>query len=236
MNSQRRYDQLIATDRLTLTGAFHRAGWRTVFDVPPNTRDWPEGADFYGFDTLYDARNVGYRGPKFGYASMPDQYTLSHFREQELLPRTGSPVMAEIDLVSSHHPWAPLPRLVPWDGVGDGSVFDGMPEQGDSCAEVFSDPDRVRQAYGAVHRVHARHRGLLPDHVPGRRPRRGDARRPPAAPLRQWRRPGPRRTRHRHRPRPGRHGADLGLGLVAGFAPAVGRPRSGAWTAFVTGS
>ncbi len=148
VDSQRRYDQLISSDRLTLTGAFHRAGWHTAFDVPANTRDWPEGKDFYGFDTLYDARNVGYRGPTFGYATMPDQYTLSHFRTEELLPAHRPPVMAEIDLVSSHHPWAPLPRLVPWDSVGDGSVFEGMPEQGDSMEEVFSDPDRVRQAYG----------------------------------------------------------------------------------------
>ena len=28
------------------------AGWRTVFDVPANTEDWPEGEDFYGFDAL----------------------------------------------------------------------------------------------------------------------------------------------------------------------------------------
>jgi hypothetical protein len=57
--------------------------------------------------------------------------------------------MAEIDLVSSHHPWAPLPHRVPWSEVGDGSVFDGMPERGASAEEVFRDPDAVRAAYGA---------------------------------------------------------------------------------------
>ena len=56
--------------------------------------------------------------------------------------------MAELDLVSSHHPWAPLPHMVPWDQVGDGSVYDGMPEQGHSSKEVFSDPDKVKEAYG----------------------------------------------------------------------------------------
>ncbi len=56
--------------------------------------------------------------------------------------------MAEIDLVSSHHPWTPLPRLVGWDQLGDGSVFDGMPEQGPSKSVVFRDPDQVRAAYG----------------------------------------------------------------------------------------
>lgn len=140
VDSQQRYDQLVGADRLTLTSAFEGAGWRTVFDVPANTRDWPEGAAFYGFDQLYDSRNVGYRGPRFGYAPMPDQYTLATFRRLELEPPHRRPVMAEIDLVSSHHPWAPSPELVPWDQVGDGSVFAETPTQPDS-----SD---VRRRYG----------------------------------------------------------------------------------------
>ena len=148
VDSEQRYAQLLSTDRLTLTDAFGRAGWRTVADVPANTRDWPEGEEFYGFDQMYDARNVGYEGPEFGYASMPDQYTLEHFRRRELAPADRGPVMAEIDLVSSHHPWTPLPRLVPWDRVGDGSVFEGMPEQGEPSDVVFRDPDAVRRVYG----------------------------------------------------------------------------------------
>jgi hypothetical protein len=148
VDSQRRYDQLLGTDRLTLTGAFARAGWRTVFDVPAIDRDWPEGEAFYGFDQLYDSRNVGYAGPRFGYASMPDQFTLARFRELELEAGDRPPVMAEIDLISSHHPWAPLPELVPWDEVGDGSVFDGMPERGDTGEEVLADTGRTREAYG----------------------------------------------------------------------------------------
>lgn len=148
VDSQQRYDQLLGSDRLTLTRAFGRAGWRTVFDVPANTRDWPEGAEFYGVDQLYDSRNVGYAGPEFGYASMPDQYTLAALRRLELPRRDRAPVMAEIDLVSSHHPWTPLPRPVDWTEVGDGSVFAGMPERGESSAEVFGDPDAVRRVYG----------------------------------------------------------------------------------------
>jgi phosphatidylglycerophosphate synthase len=42
VDSQQRYNQLLTHERLTLTGAFARAGWRTVFDVPANTMDWPE--------------------------------------------------------------------------------------------------------------------------------------------------------------------------------------------------
>jgi hypothetical protein len=148
VNSQQRYNQLVTRDRLTLTDAFGRAGWRTVSDVPSNTHHWGVGSRFYHFDKLYDAHNVGYRGPKFSYASMPDQYTLSALERLELAKQDRAPVMAEIDLVSSHHPWTPLPHLVDWKLVGDGSVFDGMPDTGASPEAVFRDPDRVRAAYG----------------------------------------------------------------------------------------
>lgn len=149
VDSQRRYNQLMTASRSTLTSTFARAGWRTVFDVPAITHDWPEGPRFYGFDRLYDSRNVGYAGPRFSYATMPDQYTLAALDRLELAPGDRPPVMAEVDLVSSHHPWAPLPSMVPWDQVGDGSVFDPMPARGDSPEEVFADPDRVKAAYGA---------------------------------------------------------------------------------------
>ncbi|GAA1919256.1 CDP-alcohol phosphatidyltransferase family protein [Nocardioides marmoribigeumensis] len=148
VSGQRRYEQLLATRRLTLSTAFDRAGWRTLLDVPADTEDWPAGEHFYGVDQLHDSRDVGYRGPRFGYAPVPDQYTLDWFARHELTPGDRRPVMAEIDLVSSHHPWAPLPRLVPWDRVGDGSVFHGMPQQGESAAEVLADTRRVRSAYG----------------------------------------------------------------------------------------
>lgn len=147
-NGERRYGQLLDSDRLSLTHAFGRAGWRTVFSVPANTRDWPEGKAYYDFDRLYDSRNVGYAGPRFGYASMPDQYTLEHFRRTELAPSRRPPVFAEIDLVSSHYRWAPLPELVGWDEVGDGSVFDGMPERGERPVDGHRDPDTARRLYG----------------------------------------------------------------------------------------
>jgi len=149
VNSQQRYNQLVTQHRMTLTEAFGRAGWRTVFDVPANTHDWAEGQRFYHYDQLYDSRNVGYRGPKFGYAPMPDQYTLATFGDRELTADPQRPrVMAELDLISSHHPWTPLPHLVDWDEVGDGSVFDGMPAEGESEESAFRDPDKVRSLYG----------------------------------------------------------------------------------------
>jgi hypothetical protein len=56
--------------------------------------------------------------------------------------------MAEIDLVSSHHPWAPLPESVPWSEVGDGSVFDGMPERGEAAVDGDDDPATAQRLYG----------------------------------------------------------------------------------------
>ncbi|NNH05107.1 CDP-alcohol phosphatidyltransferase, partial [Microbacterium ulmi] len=147
VDSQLKYDQVTSTDRLTLAGAFGAAGWRTVADVPSNGAPWSVGASFYGYDAQLNARNVGYRGPAFSYARVPDQYTWKHFFDRELAA-PHEPVMAEIDLVSSHTPWTPLPELVPWDELGDGSVFDPQPSRGLSPAEAWSDPKTVQRLYG----------------------------------------------------------------------------------------
>jgi hypothetical protein len=87
------------------------------------------------------------RGPECVEEPVPDQYTLSELRRRELAPIDRRPVMAEIDLVSSHHPWTPLPTMLPWDQVGDGSAYDAMSQQPGS-AEVFGDPELVKQKYG----------------------------------------------------------------------------------------
>ncbi|HEY3687886.1 MAG TPA: CDP-alcohol phosphatidyltransferase family protein [Streptosporangiaceae bacterium] len=147
VNSQQRYDRLVDGDRFTLATAFGKAGWRTVSDIPSDDRTWPEGTSFYHYDKIYDRRQVGYRGPTFSYASMPDQYSLAAFQRNELAPG-HRPVMAEIDLVSSHTPWTPLPRMVPWDRLGDGSVFDPMPAQGLTPDVAWRNTATVRGLYG----------------------------------------------------------------------------------------
>ena len=148
VDSQRRYYQLVKTDRFTLSRAFKRAGWRTVDDVPSNNRDWPQGSSFYRYDKVYDRRNVGYRGPRFAYASMPDQYVFAALQRLELSKHDRRPVFAEVDLVSSHAPWTRIPRLIDWGDVGDGSVFNRIPVDQVTKSELWSDPRRVRAAYG----------------------------------------------------------------------------------------
>lgn len=146
VDSQPRYDALVTSQRLTLSRLFARAGWRTVAYVPANDRDWPQGS-FYGFDQLYDSRTMGYRGPRFGYPTMPDQYTLDAVHRLDLAPRPRPPVMAEVDLITSHAPWSRTPRLIAQDDVGDGSVFAGMPSELPSATDIWPDPDRIRAAY-----------------------------------------------------------------------------------------
>ncbi len=146
-DNQGRYDQLLASDRTTLSSAFARAGWRTVAVLPSNRGSWPEGQDFYGFDRVYDRTSLGYAGPKFGFSAMPDQYALSAFERLELAVPGRRPVMAEVDLTSSHGPWAPLPTMVDWTRLGDGSVFHGIKADAVTAPELWSDRADVPAAY-----------------------------------------------------------------------------------------
>jgi hypothetical protein len=145
IDNPQRYRQLVSGDRLTLTKAFHTAGWRTVGVEPGNTHPWPE-AKFYGYDDVWDARNLGYQGPRFGWSRMPDQYTLAAFQKNVYATRQG-PLMAEITLTSSHEPWTPLPQLVGWDAIGDGTVYGPMAKLGEKRSVLLKDTARVRAEY-----------------------------------------------------------------------------------------
>jgi hypothetical protein len=146
IDNQQRYRNLVSGDRFTLTNAFHRASWQTVGVMPRLTDTWPEKA-FYEFERIYDFRNLGYQGPSFSFATMPDQYTMSFFQRTEMAKAERGPVMAEIELISSHAPWAPLPRLVDWDAVGDGSIFNPQPGEGLQPNDVWGEPAKVRTEY-----------------------------------------------------------------------------------------
>jgi hypothetical protein len=148
VDNQQRYGDLLETDRLTLSLAFRRAGWRTVGVAPANDRDWQSIAAFYGFSQAYDARNLGYRGSSFSFTSIPDQFTLSAFERLERTRRERPPVMAEIDLLSSHAPWSPVPELIEWSKVGDGSAFGPAVGNGDPADIVLQrDRTQVRTDY-----------------------------------------------------------------------------------------
>lgn len=145
VDSEHRHDALHESDRATLIGDFGRAGWRTVGIMPGVFLDWPEGA-FYRHDRIYDFDELGYRGPRMSFATMPDQYTLKAFEELERAK--PGPVMAEIPLVTSHAPWTPLPPFLDWSEVGDGSVYDFLDGRSEQPEAILTrDPATVRADY-----------------------------------------------------------------------------------------
>ncbi|MER6154769.1 sulfatase [Streptomyces sp. NPDC001868] len=148
IKNQSRYSHLVASDRLTLTEAFRRTGaWRTVGIVPGTQKTWPEGK-YFGLDHIYDSDQLGYKGPKFSWSTMPDQYTLKAFEELEHGKKDREPMMAEIILTSSHNPWAPIPSTIPEEQIGDGSVYHSLQKaEGKNPTEVWKDPLAVRDEY-----------------------------------------------------------------------------------------
>ena len=147
ITDQVRYNAVVASQRLTLASAFRAAGWRTALVSPADESDISPVTSFYRYDALYDGPSLGYRGPKFGYAPVPDQFTLATLARRELTPGPRPPLMAEVDLVSSHTPWAPLPRMVDPAALGDGSAYRPVFDQAASADAVWADPARVQQAY-----------------------------------------------------------------------------------------
>ena len=143
VTNQARYDRLIASDRVSMYELFSQAGWHTAGLVPAIREAWPEGV-WYGFDSTYDFKAMNYQGEPFGWVTMPDQYTLSAF-EMDIRHASDSPVMAEIALISSHAPWTPLPTLLPWDVIGDGSVFDGSHRFGEPMS--WKEKEQVREMF-----------------------------------------------------------------------------------------
>ncbi|MGZ4345562.1 MAG: CDP-alcohol phosphatidyltransferase family protein [Solirubrobacteraceae bacterium] len=147
VNNQDRYNQLISAKRFTLAEAFKKAGWRTVDDDPSNDRPWPQGKAFYHWDAIYNRYQVGYHGPTFTYASMPDQYIFSALQRLELGRPHTRPLFAEVDTVSSHMPWNRIPHQIGWNQVGNGSIYNRVPMEYNT-GNFWGNPPRVKAAYG----------------------------------------------------------------------------------------
>jgi phosphatidylglycerophosphate synthase len=170
-----RYSTLIGSKRLTLTAAFRRAGWRTVALVPTTHGAWPEGRSFYRFEKIYERGNIVYRGPRFGFSTMPDQYTLRALQKFELARRNRPPIFTEIDLSSSHEPWTRIPPLISWNRLGNGSIFNrlaidrtGLTDSQQGYAKSIQ--YALRGLYGFVARYGNKNTVLiaLGDHQPSR--------------------------------------------------------------------
>jgi hypothetical protein len=146
IDSQLRYDALMMSQRPTLIRLFQRAGWRTVGVMPAITLAWPEG-QYFGYDQIYDAVALEYQGLPFNYVTMPDQFTLARFQQRERDPEARRPVMAEVALISSHAPWTPIPEVIDWDSIVDGTEFNEQAQRGPRTDQVWQDIDLLKSQY-----------------------------------------------------------------------------------------
>ncbi|MGB5747553.1 MAG: sulfatase-like hydrolase/transferase, partial [Desulfobacterales bacterium] len=122
IESQLQYDLLLTSRVQPMAAYFNRAGYRTVSVMPGTLWPWSAGK-FYKYRKKYYAPDFDYRGPKFGWAPMTDQYVLDTIFRAEIQNRT-QPLFIEFVLISSHAPFNELPRYVPdWSAIGDGSIY-----------------------------------------------------------------------------------------------------------------
>jgi hypothetical protein len=148
ISNQQRYRTVMASDHLSLTKVFAKTGaWDTVGVMPGVVKAWPE-QKYYGLEKVYNAFQLGYQGPKFSWSTMPDQFALQQFQQREHGRKRDKPLMSEIILTSSHQPWAPIPRMVGWDQLGDGKVYDAIEKAGKRSADVIADTTASREEYG----------------------------------------------------------------------------------------
>ncbi|MGW0628947.1 CDP-alcohol phosphatidyltransferase [Streptomyces sp. NPDC002758] len=150
ISNQQRYRTVMASDHLSLTEAFRKSGaWDTVGVMPGVQKGWPE-QKYYGLDKVYNAFQLGYQGPKFSWSTMPDQYALEQFQQRVHGKKRadGKDLMSFVILTSSHQPWAPIPKMVGWDQLGDGSVFKGIQAAGNKPTDVIADTTKSREEYG----------------------------------------------------------------------------------------
>ncbi len=102
---------------------FRDAGYLPVQVAPGTTRPWPGMDDSYGFRKHYFSWEFGYRGPRYGWPTMADQFVLYHIQKNEI-ETAHQPLFIQYALVSSHAPFSDQPRYVEdWDKIGDGSIL-----------------------------------------------------------------------------------------------------------------
>ncbi len=108
----RSYRLLMTQQRPTLVSVFKAAGYRAIAWMPGNQHPWPEGS-FYGFDHIYGADDLHYRGPQFGWWHIPDQFSIDALDVSELQPQPRKPLFVFFPTLSTHMPFRPVPPLQP---------------------------------------------------------------------------------------------------------------------------
>jgi len=100
--------RLMTQSRDTLVKLFSRGGYTTAMVMPGVRTAWPEGG-FYGFDRIYSAPDMGYRGPMFGWWDVTDQYVMARMDELVLAPQPRKPAFVVMPTITTHAPFNPVP-------------------------------------------------------------------------------------------------------------------------------
>jgi hypothetical protein len=120
------HDLLITTDRPTLTGLFKQRGYEVHGFYPALTWDWPEKV-FYRFDRFSDARDLGYKGPKLGYWTVPDQYAIARYQELNPIRAETPKRLFFYPSITSHMPFHPVPPYqADWKKLLSDTPFDAQ--------------------------------------------------------------------------------------------------------------
>ena len=139
-----RYNAMLASGRKSLFHIAQNIGFRTAAVMPGIKKGWPESAAM-GFDQILPAAGLNYKGERFHWVTMPDQFTLAKYAD--VLGEDSRADFIQIALISSHTPWTPLPDAIPWDNISDGTEFNEMAARGPTPRELWKDHDNVRDAY-----------------------------------------------------------------------------------------
>jgi hypothetical protein len=117
--------RLMTQNRDTLPRSFGRHGFRTVALMPGLRQTWPEGT-FYGFDRIYGAQQLAYRGPEFGWFAIPDQFSLDRLDALEVAQPSRPPLFVFFPTISTHFPFSPTPPYQPdWRRISTPRPYDG---------------------------------------------------------------------------------------------------------------
>jgi hypothetical protein len=141
------YNLLLTQNRATLAKRFKALGYRAVGLLPGLRNEWPEGA-FYGFDRIYGARALEYRGPDFGWWRIPDQYALARLATLEM-GTPHAPVFVFFATISTHMPFNPVPPYQPdWERMLSVDPYDK--DRIEAASMGLGDWTNLRPAYAAT--------------------------------------------------------------------------------------
>jgi hypothetical protein len=128
---------LMAQKRDTMISAFARRGYRAVAMMPGLQQSWPEGT-FYGFNVIYDGMKLDYKGPPFGWWTIPDQFAVARLDAVEIEPPARAPLFVFFPTTGTHTPFTPTPPFQPdWPRM----LTDHPYDQADIVRSWSQEPD-----------------------------------------------------------------------------------------------